>query len=153
MTNRRQLVEDIFKNFHLILHKMKAKEDNSRNPSRITPSQWFVLGIIRRCKNSSVKNISEMLGTSSSAATQLVDGLVKNGYVKRRDNPKDHRLIQLELSPKGKKQIAVMKKRRINRLAKLFDALSDSELETCLRLNKKIASRFLDKKSKHDSSK
>lgn len=148
MTNRKQLIEDILNSFHAMRHKMKPKEFNSTHQNNITHSQWFVLGIIGNCKNASVKDISGMLGMSSSGATQLVDGLVQNGYVVRKDDPKDRRLVQLELSSKGKKQMAILRGKRIKEIEKLFDALTDSELETYLRLHKKITSKFLDKSEK-----
>lgn len=146
MKNRKQLIEEILNSFHGLRHKMKAKSFNLEK-NRITHSQWFVLGIIEHCKGASIKDISGMLEMSSSAVTQLVDGLVKNGYVLRHDNPKDRRSLQLEVSPKGKKQIGVLKEKRINEMSKLFDALSDRELKIYLRLHKKIMSKFLDKKA------
>ena len=142
MVNRKQLIEEILASFHSFRHKMKTKASNTQKESRITHSQWFVLGIIEHCKDASIKDISGMLGMSSSAVTQLVDGLVKSGYVLRQDDPKDRRSVQLEVSPKGKKQIGVMREKRINQMSKLFDALSDSELETYLQLHKKIINKF-----------
>ncbi len=78
---------------------------------------------------------------SSSAATQLVDPLVKRGYVTRQEDPGDRRLIQLELSPKGKKHIAATKIPRINEMAKIFDPLTNKELEQFVQLHKKIISK------------
>lgn len=111
----------------------------------IAHSQWFVLKIIEHYKNRSIKDIAETLGISSSAATQLVDGLVRRGYVTRQDDPKDRRSVRLELSPKGKKNVTATNEKRINEMAGLFDALTDSELEECLRLQRKILSKFLHK--------
>ena len=143
MTNRKQLIEEILNSIHALRQKMKIKAVASRD--HITHSQWFVLGIIEHNKHVSIKNISEMLGISSSAATQLVNGLVQNGYVVRQDKPEDRRAVQLELSTKGKKQISSLKEKRINEMTKLFDALNDSELETYLRFHKKIISKWLNK--------
>ena len=119
----------------------------SGRQNRVTYSQWFVLGIIELGKNASIKDIAKMLGMTSSAATQLVDGLVQSGYVLRQDNPKDRRAVQLALAAKGVKQFAAMKEERMNEMARLFEALSESELQTYLRLHKKITSKFLEKKS------
>ncbi len=148
MTNRKQLIEDILNSFHAMRHKIKPKDFNSTHQNPITHSQWFVLGIIENCKNASIKDISGMLGMSSSGVTQLVDGLVQSGYVVRQDDPKDRRLVQLELSLKGKKQIAILREKRIKKMEKLFDVLTDSELRTYLKLHKKITSKFLDRSKK-----
>ncbi len=84
---------------------------------------------------------------SSSAATQLVDGLVQGGYVTRQEDPQDRRSVQLELSPNGKKHITATKEKRVNEMAEIFDALTDHELEEFVRLHKKLTSRFSHKKA------
>lgn len=145
MINKQRAIEKIFNNFHALQHKMEVEGAHLVRLNHITYSQWFVLEIIEHCGDSSIKQISEMLGISSSAVTQLVSGLVQSGYVMRRDNPKDRRSIQLGLSPKGKQQMAATKQGFIKRLMKLADALSASELETFLRLQEKIISKFYDK--------
>jgi DNA-binding MarR family transcriptional regulator len=139
MVNRKELVEEILNSFHGMRHKMRTKSFNL-DKNRITHSQWFVLGIIEHCKDTSIKDISGILGMSSSAATQLVDGLVRNGYVSRRTDPNDRRSVKLEISAKGNKQISALKEKRINEMAKLFEALTDSELEIYLKLHKKMVS-------------
>ncbi len=149
MTHRKQLIEEILKSFHAIRCKIKAKSKRSKDQMPVTPSQWFVLDNIESCQNLGVKDISKILGMSSSAVTQLVDGLVKNDYVIRQEDPEDRRMVQLRLSPTGKKQIAEMKEKRIQIMAELFDVLSESELKTYLQLHKKIVAR---KNIFHDST-
>jgi DNA-binding MarR family transcriptional regulator len=105
------------------------------------------LTLIGHAKKTSIKDLSEMLGMSSSAVTQFVDSLVQSGYVTRQEDPKDRRSTQIGLSPKGKKHIAATKEKRITEMESLFDAITDSELEEYARLQKKITSGFLDKRS------
>ena len=84
---------------------------------------------------------------SSSAVTQFVNTLVQNGYVTRQENPEDRRLIQLKLSQKGKNYIATTKETRFAEMTSLFDALTNAELETFLRLHKKITPGFSNRKT------
>lgn len=147
MRKRKQLIEEILHSFHAIRNITKAKAASLGHQNHITHSQWFVLTIIEHSKKTNIKDISEALEMSSSAVTQFVDGLVQSGYVTRQEDPKDRRSVQLKLSPKGKKHIAATKEKRITEMAGLFDALTDSELEEYVRLQKKITSSFLDKKS------
>jgi len=147
MNKRKQLIEEILYSFHAFHKVTRAKTASLGQQNHITHSQWFVLMLIGHAKKTNIKDLSEMLDMSSSAATQFVDGLVQNGYVTRQEDPKDRRSAQLKLSPKGKKHIATMKETRITEMAGLFDAFTNSELEEFLRLHKKITSSFLDKKS------
>jgi len=145
MNKRKQLIEGILHSFHAIHHQIKARAAHLGHQNGIAHSQWIVLKIIEHHKRS-IKDIAEMLGISSSAATQLVDGLVRSGYVTRQEDPKDRRSTQLGLSPKGKKHIAATKEKRITEMADIFDALTDKELEEFVRLHKKITSSFSDKR-------
>jgi len=147
MTKRTQLIEEILHTFHAMHNQIRTRALHLGPKDHITHSQWFVLKIIEHYKSRSIKNIAEALGMSSSAATQLVDGLAQSGYIVRQEDSKDRRLVQLKLSPKGKKYIVAAKEKRIAEMAGLFDALTDSELEEYVRLQKKITSSFLDKKS------
>lgn len=131
--------------FHTFQSMIKAKAFSLGHQNHITHARWFVLMRIGHAKETSIKNLSETLGMSSSAVTQFVDSLVQSGYVTRQENPKDRRSTQITLSPKGMKHIAATKDKRIIEMADLFDALSDSELEEYARLLKKITSSSLDK--------
>lgn len=147
MPKRIQLIEEILHNFHAIRNITKARATRLGHQSHITHSQWFVLSMIGHFKKRSIKDIAQALEMSSSAATQLVDGLVQGGYVTRSEDQNDRRLVQLELSPKGKKHLVDTKEKRIAEMAEIFDVLTDKELEEFVRLHKKITSKFSDKKS------
>lgn len=143
MSTRLQLIEEILLSFHVIRNITKAKATSLGHQNHITHSQWFVLIIIQHFKKLSIKDIAQKLEMSSSAATQLVDGLVQVNLVMRQEDSKDRRLVKLELSPKGRKHLAATKKKRIAEMAEIFDALTDKELEEFVRLHKKIQSKFL----------
>ena|SRR3989344_6437231 len=147
MSTRKQLIEEILHAFHSIRNITKAKAASLGHQNHITHSQWFVLTIIAHFEKTNIKHIAEAMEMTSSAATQLVDGLVQNNYVTRQEDQSDRRLVQLELSPIGKKHITATKDKRINEMAEIFDSLSDKELEEFVRLFKKITSKFSDKKS------
>lgn len=147
MSAREQLIEELLHSFHAIRNIIKAKVFHLGNQDHTTHSQWFVLKIIGHFKKRNIKDIAEAMEMSSSAATQLVDGLVQSGFVTREEDPNDRRLVQLELSPKGKEYVTTTKNKRINEMAEIFNVLTDKELEEFVRLHKKITSKFLHKKS------
>lgn len=128
--------------FHAMRNKMHANVIQHRRKDSITHSQLFVLAIIERHRNIGIKEISKRLNISPSAATQLVDGLVENGYVVRKVDSKDRRALQLELSANGRKHITELKNKRMKIMAAIFDTLNDEELKTYLRLHKKILSKI-----------
>lgn len=147
MSKRIQLIEEILHAFHAIRNITKAKAASLGYQNHITHSQWFVLTMIGHFKKRSIKDLAQALEMSSSAVTQFVNGLVQAGLVSRKEDPNDRRLVELELSPRGKKHLADTKEKRITEMAEIFDALTDKELEEFVRLHRKISSKFSDKKS------
>ncbi|MGH7141020.1 MAG: MarR family transcriptional regulator [Minisyncoccia bacterium] len=110
-----------------------------RRAHAITASQWSALALLSHRERASVKDIALALRVSSSAATQLLDALVKEGYIKRQESRRDRRAVELRLSPRTVRHLSVIKKEMSVRLARLFSCLSDEELAEYVALNKKIA--------------
>ena len=95
---------------------------------------------------STVKDAAKALGITSSAATQLVDGLSASGYLLRKTSVEDRRVVALTLSKKSKNQVEKMKKRALQKFLKIFEALNDREFDQYFKLNKKLARGPVSKK-------
>ena len=136
---RKKIVEEIINNFQIIKNKMYGHVMSGR-PGSMTHSQWFVMHLIGVAKKTSIKEISQVLGISSSAATQLVNGLQENDYVERTVDKKDRRELRLVISKQGKKEMAVMRKKNLALVQHFFKPLSQAELKQYVKLQKKILS-------------
>mgnify|MGYP001577132074 CR=1 FL=1 len=141
MSNRKKLIEEITADFNAIKNKIHAKIMHGQRRD-ITYSQQFALLIVSQTKDLGIKEISKMLCTSSSATTQLVNELVKQGFVIRKTNSKDRRALHLVISKKGQVQIVKAKKQNTKMMSALFYALNDKELDSYIKLNKKILSKI-----------
>jgi len=137
MPKRSYYIELIAESFHNIKQSL-AERATPSHKMRITPSQSFVLQFAAKHAESSVKDIAESMFMTSSAATQLIDGLVKNGYLTRKDNPDDRRESILALTAKARSGFSKMKKDRMEKAKEVFSVLSEEELATYLSLNRKI---------------
>ncbi len=137
-TNRKKLLSEIMTNLNAMKNKIHGKIMHQGHSYNITHAQWFALVIIKAKKDMGVKEISKMLGTTSSATTQLVDGLVDSGLVQRSINREDRRFFNLELSTKGQKIIKEMETTYAKFIEMLFGSLSDKELHAYNELHKKI---------------
>ena len=144
MNDRLLKLEELMKSFQAFKKPGMFKGGTTKLP-HITPSQWAVLRIIGQRITCTVKDISLSLCMSSSAVTQLVDGLVSSRYVVRKINEKDHRKVALSLSPKSIKSFEYMKKHMLERMINIFKVLNDKEFEQLYKLNKKISNSLLDK--------
>jgi DNA-binding MarR family transcriptional regulator len=148
---RTKKLQELFESFQTIRRGMvlpKTSESPVGALSGITLSQWMVLRLIEQNTGGTVKYIASELGISSSATTQLIDGLVRDGYVLRREHTTDRRLVELRLSSKAKKEIGAVQKRILTKLEHLFHTLTDTEFDQYVRLNKKITERLKTKTEK-----
>ncbi len=98
--------------------------------------------MIREHEGVGIKKIAEVLGVSSSAATQLVDELERNKFVTRKTSKEDKRVLHISLSKKAQTELQRMTQVRVEAFAKFFEALDDAEFSHYVMLNKKIISRI-----------
>lgn len=147
MENRRKIVEEITEAMYLIKRKIASEMHHLSDDMQITHPQWIVLHHVRKSGMINIKDLANLLGITSSAATQIVDGLVKKELLLRKRNEEDRRILNIELSGKAISKFNSIKSTSFNALSALFDVLDDGELRDYRDLNNKIASRIPDKSS------
>jgi len=138
MPTRKEKVLEFMDGFRAIKRRMAFKPFEPRNMPRITASQLGVLMTLGCAGEHTVKDVAKALGASSSAATQLIDGLVENGYVLRKGSVRDRRTVALVLSTKTKKHVEKMRGEVAKQFLTLFEALNDREFDQFMLLHKKI---------------
>ena len=141
MKNRKQLIEEIIENFRTLARRIMTEGHRGLERCPITPAQAQILFIVMRQKNISVKEMAEKLSISPSAVVQLIEDLVKNGYLIRKNHPQNHRFVQITPSEKAIDPIKKFKSCFIKKIATLFDNLSDEELLQYNELIQKIISK------------
>ena len=129
-----QIAEDLA-SFKRVLVASNAKAFAKRMP---TPAGIGILAFVAQEGPQNLKDIAKRLCMSSSAATQLVDGLVRDRLLTRTEDRTDRRRIKLALTAVGKRKLAQAKKARLAALAKLLEPLSPQELNEWRRLQQKI---------------
>lgn len=143
MDDRRKIIEKIIESMYAIRHKLATEIHFFFNEIQITHSQWLVLHLVKKNKIINIKDLANLLDITSSAATQIVDGLVDKGLLMRKRNPDDRRTLKIELSEKSKNQFDSIKNKSFKTLYSLFDVLDNDELLKYCELNDKIASNIL----------
>jgi len=106
-----------------LMHAAHAKGDT------IHPGQKAMLFMIDKHSSASVKLLADYLCISSGAATQHLDPLVEAGLVVRATDHEDRRSVVISLTEAGKTKLREMMKARLELVEKLFDDVSDEELE------------------------
>ena len=141
--DRKTLTAQLLESLHAIRNKLVADAQCALNGEHVTYSQFLVLHIVREHEGIGVKEVAKLLGVTSSATTQLVDGLVKKGFITREESPKDRRASVIRLSDKSRRGIEQKQTQLSEKMASLFDVLNDAELAKYCELNKRIVDSIL----------
>jgi len=92
--------------------------------------QFRTLGFIRRNPNTSLSELADHLGLTPPSVSKLVDGLVKQDLIIRREDGSDRRRLTLALTQSGKSHINSARAGAQANLARTLSCLSKNELKT-----------------------
>jgi DNA-binding MarR family transcriptional regulator len=105
----------------------------------LSPPQVHLLFIIGRSKEGiPVKDLAEISSVTPGAITQFTDALVERGLVEREGDPNDRRIVRLKLTEKARNQMEKVRKEHLAAMSKVFEALTDEEIEQLTALMIKI---------------
>jgi DNA-binding MarR family transcriptional regulator len=76
------------------------------------------------------RKLASALGVTPPDVTRIVDRLVEQGMVTRRENPEDRRMQLLQATKKGKALLAKLRENRTTHLYRILTHLSTDELNT-----------------------
>lgn len=112
---------------HPLLYKSIARP--MRSQSTTTPGGMFVLGCLNRHGILSMSDISNCLLMPKPHVTGIVDRLIEAGYVERKSDPKDRRIVNIAMTVKGSKHLETTKKSISKNLKSKLLLLSEDEIE------------------------
>jgi DNA-binding MarR family transcriptional regulator len=98
--------------------------------SDISIPQFRSLAFVQRHPDSSLSNLAEHLGLTLPSVSKLVDGLVKQKLVTRKESTEDRRKLTLMLTQTGASIVDSARTGAKTNLAKKLGSLSEGELET-----------------------
>lgn len=105
----------------------------------LSPPQMHIFFTIAHHKEGvSVKELAEDANVTPGAITQFVDTLVEKGLVAREGDPNDRRIVRLKLTDKAKNQFEKFRTEHLASMCRVFDVLSDEEIEHLISLMTKI---------------
>lgn len=87
-----------------------------------------MLYISHNKSGAAVKELAQYLQVTSGAITQIIDGLVEKGLVKRLENDEDRRVQHLTLTKKAHQSFTTFKREYYHAMLPMFDALTEAEI-------------------------
>lgn len=107
----------------------------SRRPvtEGVSFAQMRMLWTLDQKKSTTPGELARTMGVSKSSATELIDKLVKSGYVLREHSSDDRRQVLLTAHMKGRKLLEDFAKRRRERFQKLRRVLDRRDMDRMAR--------------------
>ena len=99
----------------------------------LTISQLKSLFFIDSEVSTNFRKLATALGVTPPDVTRIVDRLVEQGLVSRRENPEDRRVQLLQATKKGKSLLAKLRENKTTHLYRILTHLSTEELTTVVK--------------------
>ena len=113
----------------VIARQLRQRFDQVVEGDGLTRGKWSVIVAVARSPGATQRTIASMLEITEVTAGQLIDRLCVDGYLERREHPKDRRAHCVHLMPKAQPLLG-----RLNEVAKMhedqtFTGLDDADLK------------------------
>ena len=102
MTKSPQFSQAIRSWMDIFMHRSMRGWGLFAKSTGLSMPQFSVMMQLHHRGNCAIGDISERFDITNAAASQLVDKLVQNGFIKRDEDPRDRRAKMLNLTDKGR---------------------------------------------------
>lgn len=128
-------IEHLFMEFMPLYHQKLSPifRENDDDEFRCHKNQKRAIMIIHRTKGIILSELGRYLDMRKGSLTSLIDALVENGLVERREDVHDRRKTLLYLTEAGEEYYRQMMERTSKTYQELFSKLSEEEIEQCLQ--------------------
>ena len=121
-----------------IMKGVARHENNYLSKGKITLPQYSVLRYLLIEGEKAMSSVAEILGVSKPSATGTIDRLIAQGFVSRRHDEKDRRIVWINITARGKKIVSDILRQKHTTIVRIFNSFSPSEREKYLQLFEKI---------------
>lgn len=108
-----------------LIKKLNLLNKDQKSCYGLTMSQCFTIEALAQSKILTMNKLSHELGVNVSTTTRIIDVLLRDGKVKRRDNLKDRRQVCIELTPAGIELAEKLKQCSNQYAQKIFDKIPE----------------------------
>jgi len=105
----------------------------------ISISQCHILDVLAEEGDLSMQQLARRMFKSISTMTRVAGQLVRKGYIKRRQDAKDGRVVHVSITPQGKAIVAAIQRDMLETQKAILQAIPASEWAGAFRLLEALA--------------
>ena len=138
---------------NVIARQLRQRFDHHVEGDGLTRGKWSVIVAVARSPGATQRTIAAMLEITEVTAGQLIDRLCADGYLERREHPKDRRAYCVHLTPAATPLLG-----RLNEVAKIheeqtFAGLDDADLSRLDAMLDTVARNLATSRSRDEEKK
>ncbi len=122
-----------------ILHQQSGMSPVAR---AATILQRATLNYLREHREATMGDMSQSLHMSLSSSTQLVARLVRAGFVSRRDDTSDRRVVRIRITKTGERELVRLANLRREKITRLLSLVPERDIKELVRIHKTILFRL-----------
>lgn len=125
---RADRVERVVSTYAMLMHRVAAAHAPEFVGVGVTMSQAKVLYLVQAAPDLRMSELSARLGVSLSTVSGVVDRLVEQGLLARRDDPADRRQVVLRITDAGATELELFRELNARQFRVLLARLDDRSL-------------------------
>ncbi|MCC7304331.1 MarR family transcriptional regulator [bacterium] len=140
--SRTELIKNMIELLHVLGRYVGPGREQFFLKIDLNHAQLKFLYFVGTGKELTIQKLVALTKTTPGAVTQIVDGLIGKGFLKREHDQLDKRRVYIQFSTMGKVKFEKVQKLHLKRLQKIFDVLSDKELKQMISIEKKLVTNL-----------
>lgn len=137
MEEKEKQLDDILSSFRCITHNFQQLLWKDAEELNITSTQLMVLRKLSLHPDIGITELADLLHLGNSAASGVVDRMVKAGLITRERSQSDKRIFKLAMTEKGKK-IRLLSRQSLRRHLQPLADIPTKDVQELLRLHGEI---------------
>ena len=125
-----------------VMNQFKRGRALKHGHSKLRGAEKHILFLIHEMnggKSATISEIANKIGITLAAVTHQINAMEEQGLIKRLSNNDDRRIVFIELTNKGRAQVAELKKEFAKKTQILVQFLGEKDTKDLIRLVKKLA--------------
>ncbi|MBP7216134.1 MAG: MarR family transcriptional regulator [Candidatus Omnitrophica bacterium] len=127
----------------VIMKEFTRHQANELSKGAITLPQLLMLDFIHERGECKMKDLAIFMKVTTAGVTGVVDRLVRDGYVERRVDEHDRRIIKVSLTKKGNAVFKKISEQRRKMVIAIFGRISEQDRHDYLRILMQIRNILL----------
>ena len=113
----------------IVMHKMMNRAQEMYQEFDLNKSQAGILFTLHQSDSMSQKELARVLRQTPPSVTNAIQKMEQKGYILRKSDEKDQRMLRLHLTEKSQKYLSQVKQTFRQMEAELFEGISKEEKE------------------------